>query len=89
MWSRRKFNHHRRIKFFSIALSHETVRNTIITNFTLWYDYNKTLEELGEMVPYERDIFISLLNKRQKDDVDQQASIHPGDPRDTGSWSGR
>ena len=49
-------------KFFLICLSHESVVNYYNTNFQLMQHHNYSLEELENMMPWEREIYIMLLS---------------------------
>lgn len=62
--SAREQNLHRwAVQFFSLTLSHENLLNIYNTNFMLMYQHNMSLSELENMMPWERDIYISLLVK--------------------------
>ena len=58
---------------------HDTLRNYYKTNFSLMQHHKYSLTELENMIPWERDIYVSMLiqyieeeNKRIKE---QQASM--------------
>lgn len=61
MWYETTTSSRRTSKFFRIALSHETLANYIQTNFGLIQHHNWSLTELENMMPWERDIYTSLL----------------------------
>lgn len=42
-------------------LCHEDAANYYRTNFALMQHHKYSLHELDEMIPYERDIYVSLL----------------------------
>jgi len=48
-------------EFFRIALSHDTLANYIQTNFGLIQHHSWSLTELDSMLPWEREIYVSLL----------------------------
>jgi len=54
-------------EFFRIALSHETLANYIQTNFGLIQHHNWSLTELESMMPWEREIYVSLLIQHLED----------------------
>jgi len=54
-------------EFFRIALSHETLANYIQTNFGLIQHHNWSLTELESMMPWEREIYVSLLVQHLED----------------------
>lgn len=43
-------------------LSHETLFNHYDTNFQLMQHHNYTLTELDSMLPFEREIYVQMLN---------------------------
>jgi hypothetical protein len=43
-----------------------------MTNFKLKLEWNYSLEELEKMLPYEREIYIGLLNKHIKEKAEKQ-----------------
>ena len=56
-------------------MSHETLMNLYQTNFALIQHHKYSLEELENMVPFERDIYIALLVdfiKKENDRIKQQ-----------------
>ena len=61
MWIRTVSRTDRDAEFFRIALSHETLANYIQTNFGLIQHHRWSLAELESMLPWEREIYVSLL----------------------------
>ena len=59
-------------KFFLIGLSHESVLNYYNTNFQLMQHHNYSLEELENMMPWEREIYIMLLMQFLKEEQERQ-----------------
>ena len=55
-------------EFFRLALSHETLANYIQTNFGLIQHHNWSLTELESMMPWEREIYVSLLVSHLEDE---------------------
>jgi hypothetical protein len=48
-------------KFFRLTLSHEGLLNYFTLNSTLITKYNYSLTEIENMIPWERDTYISLI----------------------------
>lgn len=42
-------------------LSHETIENYYTTNFQLLQHFHYSLTEVEEMIPWEREVYLSLL----------------------------
>lgn len=51
----------RTAEFFRIALSHDNLANYYQTNFALMQHHKYSLSELDSMMPWEREIYVSLL----------------------------
>jgi hypothetical protein len=43
---------------------HDTLENQYMQNFYLLFDYNQDMNYWDNMLPYERDIYLTLLNSR-------------------------
>ena len=61
MWESTNSTTYRVAEFFRITLSHDTLANYIQTNFGLIQHHNWSLTELDSMLPWEREIYVSLL----------------------------
>jgi hypothetical protein len=48
--------------------SHDTLEDYVRTNFNLMYFHNMRLEELEGMMPWERDVYVTLLIQRLKEE---------------------
>ena len=48
-------------KFFRIIFRHDNLRNHYQTNFSLMQHHKYSLTELDNMIPWERDIYVSML----------------------------
>lgn len=55
-------------KFFRISLGHETLANYFQTNFSLIHHHKYSLTELENMIPWERDIYLTLLQQHIEDE---------------------
>ena len=62
MWIHRKSCIRRNFGFFRIAVCNDDLSNYYASNFTLMQFYKYSLTELDNMYPWEREIYISLLN---------------------------
>jgi len=51
-----------------LGLSHDTLANHYKTNFALIYKHRYSLTELDNMLPYEREINITLLTQHLEDE---------------------
>lgn len=60
-------------KFFSLALQHDTLENHYRTNFNLQHFHHWTLTDLDNMLPFERDVYVNLLNQQLERDQQQAA----------------
>lgn len=68
MWYRRKSIIQRLRRFFSIAFGEGELFNIYQTNFTLMDRFGYDVSFFEGMIPYEREIYLSLLiNKLDKD----------------------
>jgi hypothetical protein len=64
-----------------MLMSHEELTSYMQTNFALIKFHNYTLEDLENMVPWEREVYIILVEnwiKEQNDQAREQASKQRG-----------
>lgn len=47
-----------------MCMSHDSLYNNLQTNFELMHTHNYRLSDLNDMLPYEREIYIQLLNEK-------------------------
>ena len=47
--------------FFRVGLSHNSLENYYLTNFAMIQHHKWSLTEIEDMLPYERDIYVTLL----------------------------
>ena len=66
MWQRRNYTNERASKFFYVSLSHNSLANMYYTNFALMQHHKYSLTELEEMMPFERDIYLEMLQDHLK-----------------------
>lgn len=50
-------------KFFLINLSHDSLTNYYKVNFALMQHHNYSLSDLENMIPYEREVYVALLQQ--------------------------
>ena len=62
MWIRRTFGTGRVAKFFRIGLGHETLESMYLTNFAMMQHHNYNLNDLENMIPFERELYVTLLS---------------------------
>lgn len=55
-------------------LCHDTLANFYITQFILKNDYGYSLEEQGDMIPFERDMHLKFIMDRIKE---KQGGVAP------------
>lgn len=55
-----------------IVGSHEGLADYYRTNFILIHEYKYSLTELENMLPFERDIYLGLLDQRIKEKAQQK-----------------
>ena len=59
-------------KFFRIALSHDSLTNYFETNFALMQHHKYSLSELEDMIPWEREVYVSLLVNYLKEEKERR-----------------
>ena len=58
--------------FFRISLSSESLHNHYQTNFALIHHYKWSLTETENMLPWEREIYLSLLMKHLEEEKQRE-----------------
>lgn len=71
MWSRKQTTTGGTFKFFLIALSHIDMANYYQLNFALKQHHNWNLDEIESMIPWEREVYVTLLNNFIKEQEEQ------------------
>ena len=66
MSTRKSRNIKRHQRFFLINLSHDNLVNYYKINFRLLYTYKMSLTELENMLPWEREVYLTLLEQELK-----------------------
>ena len=65
-------------RFFRIALSHDTLENHFQVNFALMQHHKYSLTEINNMIPWEREIYVTLLVNHIKEENDKQREKNRG-----------
>lgn len=68
MWFQSQFGSGRARKFFRILICYDDLKNYYKTNFSLMQHHKYSLSELEGMIPWERDIYITLLIQYLEDE---------------------
>jgi len=55
-----------------ISLSHESLVNLYNTNFQLMHHFKYSLTEIENMLPWEREIYISMLVTHLQEEAEKQ-----------------
>ena len=77
MWVSRKYYFGGSPKFFRISLYHDNLRNYYKTNFALMQHHKYSLTELENMIPWERELYVTMLMQyleEEKQKMEQQAA---------------
>jgi len=75
MWTRKYFETRGTTGFFFLNLSHETLENYYVTNFQLLQNFNYSLTEIDNMIPWEREIYLSLLLQHLKEQNEKNKQV--------------
>ena len=58
-------------KFFRLIFRYDTLGNYYQTNFALMQHHKYSLSELEQMIPWERNIYVSLLIKHLEEEKER------------------
>ena len=75
MWAREQSSITGHKRFFLINLSHESLVNYYKSNYQLMQNHKYSLTELELMIPWEREIYMTMLIqelKEQKEEMQRQ-----------------
>jgi len=61
MWLSRKYNCGGNPKFFRITFRYDNLKNYFETNFALMQHHKYNLEDIEHMMPWEKNIYVTLL----------------------------
>jgi hypothetical protein len=59
-------------RFFSISLSHNSLQAYYETNFALMQHHKYSLTELDNLMPWEKEIYITLLTNHIKEENEKR-----------------
>jgi len=59
-------------QFFWLGLSHDTLYNHYKTNFAMMQHHGYSLTELDGMMPWEREIYVALLQEHIKEENERR-----------------
>ena len=68
MWKREQKSSRRFRRFFRIGLSHDSLANHYTTNFAMIQHHNWSLTEIDNMIPFERAIYVEMLQQWIKEE---------------------
>ncbi len=68
MWKREQKSSRRTRRFFRIGLSHDSLANHYTTNFAMIQHHNWSLTEIDNMIPFERAIYVEMLQQWIKEE---------------------
>jgi len=71
MWERNRIQLCGVNRFFYLALSNESLENYYRLNFSLMENHNYNLIDLDNMMPWEREIYSSLLLNQIKEEMQE------------------
>ena len=63
-------------RFFSVNLSHDNLVNNYKTNFSLMQHHNYSLSDIEMMIPWEREIYVSMLVDYVKEENERLKKIN-------------
>lgn len=75
MWTRKQNSIGGHASFFLVGLSHNSLVSYYQTNFALMQHHKYSLTEIDNMVPWEREVYLSMLTewlKEQKQEAERQ-----------------
>ena len=68
MWTSQQIKNRRITKFFRLTLSQESLFNYFNMNFSLMQHHKYSLTELENMIPWEREVYITMLLQHIKNE---------------------
>lgn len=71
MWIRTRYPPGGSQRFFYLAVRNSNLKSYYSNMFTMVHQYKYTLTELENMMPWERDLYINLLNVWVKEEEDR------------------
>ena len=77
VWVSRKYYFGGSPKFFRLILGYDDLKNYYKTNFSLMQHHKYSLTELENMIPWERELYVTMLMQyleEEKQKMEQQAA---------------
>ena len=68
----------RDFKFFLICLAHEDAMEFYKVNFALMQHHKYSLQDIEDMVPYERDIYVAMLSNHLEEEKQRIQRLNQG-----------
>ena len=65
-------------RFFLICLSHDSVENYYHTNFQLIHVHNYSLSEIDNLLPWEKEVYLSLIVDYEKEKREEMERAQKG-----------
>jgi len=75
MWKGQQDDGGQSTGFFYLSLCHDTLVNYYKTNFTMMQHHKYSLTEIENMIPWERQIYITLLIEHVKEETEKQKAM--------------
>ena len=72
MWRERRNSSGGNAKFFYVSMVHDSLANMYQLNFAMMQHHNYSLTELDGMIPFEREIYVTLLKNFLDEQEEQQ-----------------
>ena len=72
MWRERNYIAGGLTKFFYLGLVHNSLSNYYQLNFSLMHHHKYSLSELENMIPFERDIYVTLLKQHLEEEEERR-----------------
>ena len=72
MWFEGRDIDRRNAKFFWLSLCHDTLEAIMISNFNLNFHYNFDIGAIDNMIPWERQIYLTLINREMENRIKER-----------------
>jgi hypothetical protein len=73
MWESAQQVHGGPCKFFLVALAHDNLYNFYKMNFALMQFHKYSLQELEDMIPFEREVYVTMLQQYLEEQKQKQS----------------
>ena len=65
---------HESVEGYYVSLLHDNLQNHYTTNFSLMQHHKYSLEELENMIPWEREVYVQLLVQHLDEEAERAKS---------------